>query len=134
MSTELACHCVQTTPLHVYSDTSSNGLHYCGLYIALAGCSLSYCGLFFPYCLVFQRCLQNLSVYLSPFPMTMSQNPTVMVIMELVNVIYRKCDFSLFPITKEMQNKWLVAALLCKITINWVCSEKCTISMVNQET
>lgn len=35
---------------------------------ALAGCSLSCCGVFFfPYCLVFQWCLQNHSVYLSRF-------------------------------------------------------------------
>lgn len=37
--------------------------------------------------------------------------------------------FLSFSITKEMQHKWSVAALLCKITVNWVCSGKCILTV-----
>lgn len=57
------------------------------------------------------------------------QKPAVRLIMGIVNVIYGTFDFSLFSITKEMQNKWLVVALLCKITVNWVCSGKCIVTV-----
>lgn len=52
-----------------------------------------------------------------------------MFIMDIVNVMYGTFYFSLFSITKEMQNKSLVAAVHCKIRVNWICSGKCIVTV-----
>ena len=130
MLTELTCHCVQTTPLHVYSDTASNGLRYPGSFICIGRllCVLL-SGSFFMLSWIPVMFTESFSLSQSLFNYDVSDTYSNDYHVELVNVLCRKCDFSLFPITKEMQNKLLVAALLCKITINWVCSEKCTVTI-----
>lgn len=63
------------------------------------------------------------------FSFMVCQRPVVVFIMRILNVIDGTFNFSLFSITKEMQNKLLVAALHCKIRVNWVFSGKCIVTV-----
>lgn len=96
---------------------------------ALAGCSLSCCGFFFSLLSCIPVMFTESFSLSQSFSIMVGQRSAVMLIVEIVNVIYGTCDFSLFSITKEMQHKWSVAALLCKITVNWVCSGKCVVTV-----
>lgn len=90
---ENMCHYVQPTPLYMYSNTTSKLFtlpSFLRLHRQAAVCTVVVYSLL-------SWCLQSLLVYLSPFSTVLCHISTVMVTMDFVNVIHRKCDFSLFP-------------------------------------